>query len=155
VGNAVEASALVETLARLGGFSAALVDRIFEGVPRDFPVFFGPHLPLRADRFGMAGITIGGRVYLRDEVRDYSPGELLRLLRHEAEHVRQQRSDRLFYLRYGWQWLLGMGRALPSVGRTGLASAAQAAYLAIEAEREAYAADAVTRRLLRAERDLS
>ena len=115
MGDRLTASALLERLATDTGFSPALIAEIFHGVPVDFPVTISRHLPLGADRLGMAGITIGGHVYLVESVRRYPSEELIRLLRHEAEHVRQQRSDQLFYLRYGWQWLREMILSLPKL----------------------------------------
>ena len=163
MGNTLTAAALLQEAATAGEFDRNLIENIFRGVPLDFPVIFGRHLPLGADRFGMVGITLFRRVYLVERARSYSPEDLITLLRHEAEHVRQQRSDRMFYLRYAWQWLGGLLRGSfrsfsqpPRQPRSpGIATLARQAYLSIEAERDAYNADSVTRRLLRASREFS
>jgi hypothetical protein len=119
-------------------------------VPVDFPVTIARHLPLGADRLGMAGITILGHVYLSSTVERYPNSELIRLIRHEAEHVRQQRADRLFYLRYAWQWIAHLTRSVPELRRRSLTDVAHTAYMSIQAEREAYAVDDRTRELMRA-----
>ncbi len=118
-----------------------LLDTIFTGVPLDFPLLYRRRLPLRVDLLGMIGITLRGRVYLHERARSISPRAFLRLLRHESEHVRQQREERLFYMRY----ITGFIRALlPLLFRSGAGSLGERfhrAYLRIPAERAAYAAD--------------
>lgn len=159
MGHSVMAASLLEKAASAGGFDRNLLDEIFRGVPLDFPVIFGRHLPLAADRFGMAGITLFRRVYLLEKARSYAPEDLITLIRHEAEHVRQQRSDRLFYLRYAGQWLGSIFRdiflSLRQTRSPRFTTLAHTAYLSIQAEREAYNADSVTRRLLRASKEKS
>lgn len=101
---------LADAAARLG-LDASLVAEIFDGAPLDFPVVVASHLPLLADRFGMVGITLAGRVWLLESVRDLPADALIALIRHEAEHVRQQRErPLLFFLRYGLGYIRGLLR---------------------------------------------
>lgn len=140
---------LTETAERLG-VARSIVERIFQGTPLDFPVIIGPTLPFRAHRAGMAGITLLGRVYLLRHAAQ-ADTELLVLLRHEAEHVRQQRASRLFYARYAWAWLRAFARNVMlarSPRSAALRRAWYKAYRSIEAEREAYAAGDRARTLL-------
>lgn len=135
---------MLDAAGRLG-LSEAIVDEMFEGAPLDFPIVFAPHLPLLSDRLGMAGITLGGRVWLL--ARHYAPEALIVLVRHEAEHVRQQRTHPgLFYPRYGIGWLARLLRRSP--GATCGLPRWRAAYLSIPYELEAYAADERARRIL-------
>ncbi len=123
---------------------------IFQGAPLDFPVIVGTTLPLRAHRAGMAGITLLGRVFLLRHAAHVDI-ELLVLLRHEAEHVRQQRASRLFYMRYVRDWLRAFMRNLllaRSLRSAALRSAWYDAYRSIDAEREAYATGDRARALL-------
>lgn len=146
----VEAGTIVARTAEHLGVPRSIVALIFQGTPLDFPVIIGPTLPLRAHRAGMAGITLLGRVFLLRHAAHVDI-EFLVLLRHEAEHVRQQRASRLFYVRYAWEWLraysrnLMLGRSLRSAALT---SAWYDAYRSIDAEREAYAAGDRARALL-------
>jgi hypothetical protein len=143
---------MIERAAAELGLDGATIDRIFEGAATDFDVIITPRLPFLVHRAGMAGITLGGRVYLHAGVRSYSPTALLLLLRHEAEHVAQQRREGLaFYARYAGAWLRGWAREL--LGRGGRAGEGRAgarhrAYMMIPAEREAYGAEARARALL-------
>jgi hypothetical protein len=124
------------------GLDASIVDEIFASAPIDFPVRFARHLPLFADRFGMVGITLAARVWLLESTREYSPESLIALIRHEAEHVRQQREHPAsFYPRYGLGYLARLiaTRASAASGRS---SRFRQAYRDIEFEREAYAAGA-------------
>jgi hypothetical protein len=139
------AAALLEAWARELGVDRALVEAAFEHVPLDFPVHFRARLPLAAHRAGACGITLFGRVYLLHHICSWPPLDRLAILRHEAEHVRQQRADRLFYLRYGADWL---GRFLRPEGARNLRSRLRGAYRAIGAEREAYAAERRAREIL-------
>ncbi len=95
-----------------GATSAERIERAFDGVPLDFPVHISPTLPLMAHRAGAAGITLFGRVHLIGSVLEWSPTDRLLILRHEAEHVRQQRSQSLFYPRYIGAWLGRMAREI-------------------------------------------
>lgn len=156
-------------LAPDGATSAERIERAFDGVPLDFPVHISPTLPLMAHRAGAAGITLFGRVHLIGSVLDWSPTDRLLILRHEAEHVRQQRSQSLFYPRYIGAWLGRMAREIMAPtgaprngpesrsgalsgsrwgGRRRLAEAWRRAYLAIPAEVEAYAAERRARGIL-------
>lgn len=121
-----------------------LIERLFRGTPRDFPVICAETLPLRAHRFGMTGITLFGRVYLRNTVRNLPPAELIALLRHEAEHVRQQReSPVLFYPLYALFWLLFFLHPFPGARLKTLRKKhgrGQGAYRAIPYEEKAYEA---------------
>ena len=123
-------------------------------LPLDFPVRFTSRLPFRLDRAGMIGVTIFGRVWLRDDLRQRPAIAILSTIVHEAVHVAQQRaSPLLFYPAYFGGWGLnllrpGSGHYLRSMrssrGRRG------AAYRSIPAEREAYVVEARFRaRLLR------
>ena len=149
----VAASALLERAASLLDLPPDLLAEIFRGVPVDFPVILSSTLPFRADLLGMVGITLRGRVHLRSSATEGPPADLIVLLRHEAEHVRQQRKDPLFfYLRYVAGWVRGFirpprgghGRGSPG----GVAGRWHRAYMGIEAEREAYEADARARALV-------
>ncbi len=126
---------LLETAAR-ARLGNSILERIFEGVPLDFFIRFSPTLPFFVHRLGMSGITLFGRVHLLGPADRYEPIELIVLLRHEAEHVRQQRKrGSLFYPQYLWHWtrefLRGNG---PLTGRW------HRAYMNIPDEREAYMA---------------
>lgn len=144
MGNTIRARDLLEDIAQALTIPHEQVERLFMGTPLDFPLAFAETLPLWAHRFGMVGITLWGTVHLRNIVRNLPPIELLALLRHEAEHVRQQeREPFLFYPRYAFSWLLSFlnprpGKRLQSLrvryGR------GHAAYRAIPYEEEAYAA---------------
>lgn len=141
----IEARHLLREIALRGGIGSETLERIFEGTPVDFPVRFSSRLPLMAHRLGMIGITLFGTVHLLARTLDYPPGELLVLLRHEAEHVRQQRTRGLvFYPRYLYYWIRHFFGSLPHspTGRW------RRAYFDIPDEREAYAAGDRARRLL-------
>ena len=87
------------------------ISQLFEQVYLDFPVIFTQRLPLFAHRFNMIGITLCGNVYLLERLRDLPYIELLSILRHEAEHVKQQqRSPLLFYVRYCLSYIIGILR---------------------------------------------
>jgi hypothetical protein len=148
VPDAVAASELLERAASAIGLPSDLLAEIFAGVPIDFPVLLSPALPFGADRLGMIGITLGGRVHLLSRVVRGDPADLIVLLRHEAEHVRQQREDRFFYVRYVWGWLGGFIRPPREGTRGGLAGRWRRAYIGIAAEREAYEADARARAVI-------
>jgi len=153
--NVVDARSLVTSAAREAGLDHALTDRIFEGTPLDFPVIFTDRLPLGAGLLGMIGITLLGRVYLHSSMRSSSPEALLFLLRHEAEHVRQQRRDRiLFYPRYilGWLRRFAMELSSASDAERRVRRAWHRAYRMIPAEQEAYGAEARARILLDGDR---
>jgi hypothetical protein len=125
--------------ARLG-MTQDTVAEIFGGAPIDFPITFSHHLPLLADRFGMIGITLGARVWLLDRTRSFAPEAIIVLIRHEAEHVRQQRERPAgFYLEYGLGYLRGL---------IGAGGRSRDAYRGIRAEREAYAAGDRARRII-------
>jgi hypothetical protein len=133
-----------DAAARLG-LDPSVVAEIFDGAPLDFPIVFATRLPLFAHRLGMIGITIGARVWLLDAARRLPPESLLALVRHEAEHVRQQRErPLLFYPLYGLDYLRtllsGRDRATDRS-----ASMTHHAYRTIGYERAAYAADAAAR----------
>lgn len=149
--NVVDARSLIASAAREAGLDRAVIDRIFEGIPTDFPVIFTERLPLGAGILGMIGITLFGRVYLRSAMQRSSPEALLLLLRHEAEHVRQQRRDRiLFYPRYLLGWLRRFMTELVSAqnAERRVGKAWRRAYRMIPAEQEAYGAEARARMLL-------
>ncbi len=140
----MNARSVVALAAERGGFDADEIVRLFGSAPLDFPVIFRRHLPLYVDLNGMRGITIFQRVWLLDRVVDAAPIDLIGLIRHEAEHVAQQRTNPLlFYPRYLVDWLLGYLRK----NRHGTLAAlrrrfgrAHAAYRFIPDERRAYAA---------------
>lgn len=142
MGDTITARHLLEITARNLPVPLQQIEQLFRGTPLDFPVIFGPHLPLGAHRFGMVGITLFGRVYLRSTVRHLPPVELLSLLRHEAEHVRQQKERTLlFYPRYALSWLLSFLNPVPSERLQALRAThgrAHGAYRAIPYEEEAY-----------------
>lgn len=123
----------------------AVVRELFDGVPLDFPIILTDRLPLDLQRRRMIGVTFGGKVWILSSYLDRPAVRLLTLLRHEAEHVEQQRRDPLlFYPRYGLSWLCNILGARPPQGATGLRAGgtarAHAAYRAIIDERKAYAA---------------
>lgn len=152
----VAAGPLIDAAAREARVDAGTIDRIFEGTPRDFDVIFTDRLPFRVDRLGMTGITLFGRVYLRAAARSLTPESLLLLLRHEAEHVRQQRRRGLgFYPRYLLGWLGRFAAELASRRDSGgaIRAAWHRAYRAIPAECDAYEAEARARSLLLGRRD--
>lgn len=134
---------LLETAA-VAGLAPDLLDEIFEGAPLDFPVHFAPSLPFSVHRFGMAGITLFARVHLLAAVRAYPAAQLIALLRHEAEHVRQQRAGGgWFYPKYLWDWgreFLRPQRRTDDVTGRSRTARWHRAYTNIPYEREAYAA---------------
>ena len=148
----VTARDLLMRTAALAGVDAGLLDTIFEGAPLDFTVRFAPTLPFSVHRFGMAGITLFGRVHLLDRVREYPPAELIVLVRHEAEHVRQQRRrGPLFYPKYLWDWGREFLRRRSDTDDMASRRAMRRwwlAYMNIPDEREAYAAGGRARDLL-------
>ena len=147
----VEARALIARSGAALGLRESLIGRIFEGTPIDFPVIIAERLPFFVHRAGMIGITLFGRVYLHARAQAYSPSSLLLLLRHEAEHVAQQRRQGLlFYPRYLFAWLRLFIAELfaPSKSRRHAGSAWHRAYRLIPAELEAYGAEARARLLL-------
>ena len=139
----VTASDLIEELARRADLPHELILSAYGPAPSDFPVHFVRHLPFGADRFGMVGITLRGQVWLLDRLRDRPPLQLLTLLRHEAEHVAQQRRAKLaFYPLYVGEWLLNLlrpGLPIPPTA-TGRPGRSYAAYRNISYERDAYRA---------------
>ncbi|MEP7218800.1 MAG: hypothetical protein ABI876_07775, partial [Bacteroidota bacterium] len=148
----LEAAEMLGDLARAIGMRRELIDEIFRDAPTDFQVIISSTLPFRADLFGMIGITLLGRVYLLEQVRSYSPSALIALLRHEAEHVRQQRETRFFHIRYiaGWLRNIPRGGAGNNTGTfRALGSRWHRAYRDIPAEKEAYAAEDRARDLLK------
>lgn len=132
--------------------AAAAIRAEFDGVPGNAPVIFTKRLPLRADRFGMIGIVLFGTIYLLPRLRTYPPAEFLSILRHELEHVIQQRNHpATFYVRYLLQVIL---RYLQPASTDELRKLrarfgrAKAAYLTITFETEAYAVGEKTRAAL-------
>ncbi len=121
----------------------AIVEQLFRHTPIDFPVVVDARLPFGVHRIGIAGITWRATVYLRSDcaLPDADARGLLILLRHEAEHVRQQRADRLFYVRYVTGWL---GRFFAQLFRENpfthgaVRAAWYRAYRALPAEQAAY-----------------
>lgn len=138
---------LLENAARKISLRPEAVAEIFADTPVDFTVIITSSLPFLVHRFGMRGITIGGRVYLLESVLDSPASSLIVLLRHEAEHVRQQRNDPWFYLRYFYGWARGFLPRLFS-GRGKIGASWHAAYMEIKAEQEAYGAGDRARELL-------
>lgn len=143
----LRASLLVEEVLA-GSFSPypTLQERIlglFAGVPLDFPVIITDRLPFRLDRRRMIGVTIRGRVWILSSWLDRPALHLLALLRHEAEHVRQQRRSPLgFYPRYVGGWLCNLlrgGSAEIETSRS-LIGRMHHAYRGIPDERSAYLA---------------
>jgi hypothetical protein len=98
---------------------------------------------LMAAARGMDAITFGRRVFVRPGVfvRDGAGRATLpgRLVVHEARHVLQYEARG--YPRFFRDYLLGYWKALRAGGRWDRRARA-AAYMAIEEEREAYAAEA-------------
>ena len=144
MGNRIEAKGLVEEL--IAGYKLPEADVIdlFRDVPLDFPIFFRKRLPFRVNRFGMIGITLRGRVWLLEKIKTGNPIWLLGLIRHEAEHVRQQRLEPLlFYPRYLLYWLGNFLNPLPSTNLRDLRkryTRTHGAYRAIPYEIAAYGA---------------
>ncbi|MBC8146313.1 MAG: hypothetical protein H7X80_12070 [bacterium] len=146
--NRLNARDVVRDVAARNHLPQRVIDEIFVDAPLDFPVVFSRRLPLFADRFGMDGITLNASVWLLESVRSYPVTEFLSLLRHEAEHVRQQRErPAMFYLHYGLDFIKAL--AAPAADRMG--SRFRAAYTGIGHEREAYAAGAKTRKIIERE----
>lgn len=141
----VAARALVLETAARAGYDIAVIDRIFEHAPLDFPIIISNSLPFFAHQLGMAGITLRGRVHLLKSILLHSPADIIVLIRHEAEHVRQQRERGLaFYPRYVYDWIGGfLGNLSAAPG-----SRWYRAYLNISYEREAYSAGKCARMLL-------
>lgn len=153
MGNEMRAETLLEETARRMPVRFEQVAELFRGTPLDFPVAFTDRLPFGAHRFGMVGITLFGKVRFLNRVRDFSPVELLSLLRHEAEHVRQQRRNPVFfYPLYGLWWLAGFFNPWPDERLKrlrGQHGRSLAAYRAIPYEVDAYGVGDATRTLLR------
>lgn len=140
----LSAGEIVTRAAGASGVPPDLIEQLFRGTPRDFPVIVAETLPLWAHRFGMTGITLFGRVHLRNTVRNLPPAELIALVRHEAEHVRQQRERPvLFYPLYALFWLLFFLNPFPGARLKtlrGKHGRGQGAYRAIPYEGRAYEA---------------
>ncbi len=140
----VKASALARETALEGGFDPEIVVRLLAEAGDDFPITLDDRLPFGINRLGMLGITLGRHVHLLHSSRRRDPYSLLLLIRHEAEHVRQQREMPItFYVRYVASWLWGFlgpdrGRLRPPV----TAPRWVRAYHAIGAEKEARRAEA-------------
>ena len=117
---------------------------LFAGLPLDFPIYFRKRLPLTAHRFRMVGITLLGRVYLLERMRQLPATTLLPIILHEAVHVRQQRtSPVLFYLRYSLSVVLGILDIRPDEKlrrRREKSGRFHAAYRSVPYEEEAYRA---------------
>lgn len=149
--NVLNADELVAETARRIDLSPYAVEALFAGVPLDFPVRISGRLPFRVDLLGMVGITLFGRVHILQRAMWYSPHDILSLLRHEAEHVRQQRrTGARFYVRYISDWIRLVAHPDSTESTQGLRARMSRAYLRIGFEREAYAAEQRTRELLRA-----
>ena len=140
----VRAETLVREIAGQLGYPEEEILSLFNGAPLDFPIFFTRRLPFLVHRFGMVGITLTARVWLLEHVIERDPVLLLALIRHEGEHVVQQRKSPLFfYPGYLFSWFKHLFSLSPSeelqsfrkrFGRS------YAAYRAIPYEVEAYAA---------------
>jgi|GEM_PF-1998486 len=143
----VAARELLERASAAIALPAATLEAIFLDAPTDFRVIISSRLPFGIERFGMAGITLFGTVYLHKTVLGYSPVDLIVLVRHEAEHIRQQRASGTFYARYliGWLRSFFLRRKKDSGG---MARRWHNAYMDIPAEREAYAAGDRARNLI-------
>lgn len=117
---------------------------LFADLPLDFPIHFRKRLPLMAHRFRMLGITLLGRVYLLEHMRQLPATDLLPIILHEAVHVRQQRnSPVLFYLRYSLSVVLGFVTIRPDEKlrrRRETSGRFHAAYRSALYEEEAYRA---------------
>lgn len=147
MGNTLTARELLHRTALLWRRDPADVERLLSDVPMDFPVTIDDRLPFGVERHGMSGITLRGRVYIHQAVLEQSPLSILLLLRHEAEHVRQQRnSPYWFYVRYVGEWIVAVIRLLGSARNR--VSRSRRAYLMISAEREAYGAEGRARAML-------
>lgn len=134
-----------EALHRLG-CPPSVLEQVFSGVRTNFSVTIADRLPLGIDRAGMAGITLGRRVFLTVAASRLPPLEFLVLLRHEAEHVAQQdREPLMFYVKYAGAWF---SRFLRARGVAGIGERWHTAYRAIPAELEAVAAGERARQLL-------
>lgn len=119
------------------------VRRLFVGVPLDFPVIITDRLPFRLDRRRMIGVTFRGRVWILSSWLDRPALHLLSLLRHEAEHVGQQRRSPVgFYPRYVGGWLCNLmhGGSAEIETSGSLSSRMRRAYRRIPDERSAYLA---------------
>ncbi len=142
MGHRVEARQLAVLVGTELGLTGSDLLRFFGDAPLDFPVTFSGRLPFLAHRFGMVGITLGGKVRLLEKSRNSSPPWFLSLLRHEAEHVRQQRKEPiLFYPRYLLFWLAKLLHPFPSDDLRSLRrryGLFYAAYRAIPYEIDAY-----------------
>lgn len=121
-----------------------IIRDLFTGLPLDFPIYFRVRLPLRAHRFRMLGITLLGRVYLLERMRELPATELLAIILHEAVHVRQQRaSPALFYLRYSLSVVWSFLTIRPDEqlrDRRARSGRFHAAYRSVPYEEEAYRA---------------
>lgn len=147
MGNTMTARDLVRQIARAWGRDPVLVERALADAPLDFPVAICDRLPLGVHRRGMSGITLRGRVYLHRSVMKRSAVSIIALLRHEAEHVRQQRLAPVsFYIRYVGEWFGALARLLVSPATD--VPRWRRAYMMIGAEQEAYEAETQARTLL-------
>jgi len=141
----LKASQLIEQWIASGVLSRSVAEAIFASVPTDFTLRIRPRLPLFAHRSGAVAITLCGDVTaLRPAWEGMPPTTQCALLRHEAEHVRQQRAaPLLFYLRYGLAWVWGFMTVPGGRGTRG-----HRAYRSIPYEVDAYAAEAEAARRL-------
>lgn len=98
-----------------------------------FPFWLRPFI-----RNGVAGITIGGRVYLDPAVADMPVDRIVSIVRHEVVHVNQYQRHGLvrFLLRYGFEYLRNRLRGLRGYE----------AYREISFEKEAFAEELMPER---------
>jgi len=138
----MDAARLIFQRAGAVGFEPDDIIQHFSPAPTDFQVRFVKRLPLMAHLFGMVGITLLGRVWLKIETTEMSAEPFLSLLRHEAEHVRQQREQPIrFYPSYIGQWVVKFLSPRPAVvvrDRRRRGGRFYAAYRSISFEEEAY-----------------
>jgi hypothetical protein len=99
-------------------------------IVKPFPFWLRPFLAP-----GVAGITLGRRIFVAGDLAGKPPAQIERLLRHELVHVRQV--NRLGLVRFLWRYAGEYVRNR----RAGLPSGD--AYRRISFEQEAYAAEEV------------
>lgn len=150
MGDALNGRKLVRQSAARWGREPDQIEQLLGDAPLDFPIVITDRLPFGVERRGMSGITLRGRVYIHQSMLSRHPREVILLIRHEAEHVRQQRRAPIwFYIRYGCEWAAALVRRLPFSGQN-REPRWRRAYRMIAAERQAYRAEARARERLEA-----
>lgn len=94
----------LQKLCNVNNFNFDFVVTLFDDLDRNFQIEFTDTLPLNAHKNGALAITIFRRIYLLHSVKKLNYLTQIALIRHEAEHILQQKNP-IFYLKYIYHWL--------------------------------------------------